>query len=323
MPEHCKTFELHLHSDFAAVDELMNFIRNIFLLSCFLVFSFTEFAKTSAPLALSAPQEAAGDENNLKILSWNIYMLPKIVPQKGKLERAQTIVDSVKKSDFDIIVFQEAFLPEARELIFNGLQPLYPYQYGPANSGGFTVKINSGVWVISKMPMKILNTTQFKNCAANDCWARKGAMLLEGEWNGKAFQILGTHLQADGFDRIREKQMDQIYLELLAEYKRDGVPQIICGDMNTEKEMKEHYCEMLECLDAEDGDISGLEKCSYDGVDNEIAKSFGVNKKTNYDYILVRNNGAKMKAIKRVVSIMKKGKKHLSDHYGIICELRF
>jgi hypothetical protein len=93
--------------------------------------------------------------------------------------------------------------------------------------------------------------------------------------------------------------------------------------MNTEKEMKEHYCEMLDCLDAEDGEITGVEKCSYDGVNNEIAQSFGVHKKTNYDYILVRGNGSKMKAVKRLVNIYKKGKKHLSDHYGIACELKF
>ena len=35
--------------------------------------------------------------------------------------------------------------------------------------------------------------------------------------------------------------------------------------MNTEREMNEHYCAMLECLDAQDGDISSIEKCSRGG----------------------------------------------------------
>jgi endonuclease/exonuclease/phosphatase family metal-dependent hydrolase len=242
---------------------------------------------------------------------------------RGKLERAQAIVDEIRKSDFDIIVFEEAFLKGAREIIGNGLKDIYPYAYGPANGEKFDIRISSGVWVLSKTKLKLLNTVQFKNCTGNDCFARKGAMLLEGEYNGKPFQILGTHLQADGFDRIREKQMDQIYMELLAENKKEGVPQIICGDMNTESEMKEHYCAMLECLDAQDGDISSVEKCSYDGENNPIAQSFGVKKKTNYDYILVRNNGIKMKSMKRFVSVMRKGKKFLSDHYGVVCELKF
>jgi endonuclease/exonuclease/phosphatase family metal-dependent hydrolase len=304
----------------------MKNLKNIFLLLSAMVL----FMKPSLFAATNngeEKQEVTADDDhgrNLKILSWNIYMLPSIVPGKeGKLERARAIVEELRKDSFDIIVFQEAFLPEARAIISEGLKDIYPNVYGPANSGGFTIRTNSGIWIISKIEMKLLNTVQFKNCALNDCFARKGAMLLEGVWNNKPFQILGTHLQADGFDKIREKQMDQIYMELLSEFKRDSVPQILCGDMNTESEMKAHYCAMLDCLNAEDGDISSIEKCSYDGENNPLAQSFGVNKKINYDYILVRNNGAKMKTTKRFVSVIKKGKRFLSDHYGIVCELKF
>jgi endonuclease/exonuclease/phosphatase family metal-dependent hydrolase len=301
----------------------MKFTSFSFLLSSILLLLFQDTANALPNKVISDKEECSEDDRNLKILSWNIYMLPKIVVQRNKRIRAHAIVEELKKSDFDIIVFQEAFLPAAREIIKAGLGNLYPFQFGPANSEGFTLKTNSGVWIISKVPLKLLKTTQFKNCTGNDCWARKGAMLLEGVWGDKAFQILGTHLQADGFDKIREKQMDQIYNELLAENKKEGVPQIICGDMNTEREMNEHYCKMLDCLDAQDGEISGIEKCSYDGVNNNIAQSFGIKKKTNFDYILVRNNGSKMRSTNRSVSILKKGKKFLSDHYGVVCELKF
>lgn len=300
----------------------MKFIRNIFFLASAILLLSNNAAKATSFVLISEDEECS-EERNLKILSWNIYMLPKIVPEKGKMDRARAIVEEIKKSDFDVIVFQEAFHKGARKIIREGLMDIYPYMIGPVNDGGFDIRISSGVWVLSKTKLKLLNTVQFKNCTGNDCFARKGAMLLEGEWNGKTFQILGTHLQADGFDKIREKQMDQIYLELLAENKKEGVPQIICGDMNTESEMKEHYCAMLECLDAQDGDISSIEKCSYDGENNPLAQSFGVKKKTNYDYILVRNNGIKMKSMKRFVSVMRKGKKFLSDHYGVVCELKF
>jgi sphingomyelin phosphodiesterase len=294
------------------------------LFTIIILLSLQESASALPPVSAPQGDETTSGEKNLKILSWNIYMLPKIVVQRNKRGRAYAIVEELKKSDFDIIVFQEAFFPASREIIRKGLKNLYAFEYGPANNEGGTIRTNSGVWVISKVPLNLLKTTQFKNCIGNDCWARKGAMLLEGVWNDKPFQILGTHLQADGYDKIREKQMDQIYNELLAENKKDGVPQIICGDMNTEREMKEHYCKMLDCLDAEDGEISGIEKCSYDGVNNEIARSFGVKDKENYDYILVRGNGSKMRAVNRLVSVLKgKGKKHLSDHYGIACELKF
>jgi len=302
----------------------MKSLSTILLLSSLVLMLSPKRASAFVAQGSSEKIDTANDgERNLKILTWNIYMLPKIVPGTHRRERAHAIVEELKKSDFDIIVFQEAFLPAAREIIGEGLKDIYSFQYGPANSEGFTIKTNSGVWVLSKIKLNLLNTIKFRNYTGNDCLARKGAMLLEGVWNEKPFQILGTHLQADGFDRIREKQMDQIYVELLAENKKEGVPQIICGDMNTESEMKEHYCAMLECLDAQDGDISGIEKCSYDGVNNPIAQSFGVKNKTNYDYILVRNNGVKMKTMKRFVSVIKKGKRFLSDHYGVICELKF
>ena len=56
-------------------------------------------------------------ESSLKILSWNIYMLPQIVPRIGRLNRAESIAEQLNNSDFDIIVFQEAFMKSARDII--------------------------------------------------------------------------------------------------------------------------------------------------------------------------------------------------------------
>ena len=161
-------------------------------------------------------EENVDGERNLKILSWNIYMLPRMVVRKGKRARARAIVEELKKSDFDIIVFQEAFLPAARKIITAGLGATYIYQYGSANNSP-SIKTNSGVWVISKVKMNVVKTIQFNDCATYDCWARKGAMLLEGTRNGKPFQLMGTHLQADEHQEIRYKQIEQIYNEILSE----------------------------------------------------------------------------------------------------------
>ena len=297
----------------------------------FIVFVLLSLLFQSEVIAVPAPvlnpddnsqTTASTDTRNLKILSWNIYMLPRMVIRKGKRERAYAIVDELKKTDYDIIVFEEAFLPAARKIILAGLGGLYQFQYGPVNNSP-NIKTNGGVWILSKIKMDVVKTIQFKECATWDCLARKGAMLLQGTWNGKTFQLMGTHLQADEFQEVRYKQMDEIYTELLAPYRTNGIPQIVCGDMNTEAEIKERYCTMLDCFGAENGEISGVEKCTYDGVNNEIAQSYGVKDKTTYDYILLRKNGMKVNMIRRSVSILKKGKKQLSDHYGIVCELNF
>lgn len=296
----------------------MPFIKTLISASLLLLLSLQDLT------ALPTQENDSKEETNLKILSWNIYMLPAIAVRPGKRERAYAIVEELKKSDFDVIVFQEAFLPAARKIIQEGLKDKYAFDYGPANNEGLSFKTNSGIWVISNRPLEILGTIQFNDCAGIDCYARKGAMLLQGSnASGKPFQILGTHLQSENATEVREKQMDQIYMDLLVKYRQQGVPQIVCGDLNTESYVKEHYCAMLDCLDAEDGDVESVEKCTYDGVNNEIAQSYGAKTKFTLDYILLRANGAKMKTVKRFVSVMKKGKKHLSDHYGVICEVKF
>lgn len=291
--------------------------RNILLL--ILLASVLSDALRAQSVQLSDPCE---EEQELKILSWNIYMLPPIAPRKGRIERAGDIVNELKNKDYNIIVFQEAFHDKARGVISKGLSADYPYQYGPFNDKpGF--KISSGIWIVSKLPLKELNTIEFRNCAGIDCACRKSAVLMEGELNGKTFQVLGTHLQSSEQQNIRFKQMDQIYMELLSVYKRDGVPQFLCGDMNTEGEIKERYCEMLNCFDAEDGTFASVEQHSYDADNNDLALSQGGKGKSLLDYILVRNNGVKMRTVKRYVNVLKRGRKHLSDHYGIVCEVRF
>lgn len=298
----------------------MIFYRNSILIFLFFLLTIQEAA---ASPNYKIEHDSSNQESNLKVLSWNIYMLPAVAVRPGKRDRAYAIVDELQKSDFDVIVFQEAFLPAARRIIYQGLKEKYAYNYGPANSEGISFKANSGIWVLSNTPLEVLGTIQFNDCSGIDCWARKGAMLLQGEANGKKFQILGTHLQSENASEIREKQMDQMFVELLLKHREQNVPQIVCGDLNTESDIKEHYCAMLDCLDAEDGDMESVEKCTYDGVNNEIAQSYGAKSKFTLDYILLRANGAKMKTVKRFVSIMKKGKKHLSDHYGVICEVKF
>lgn len=267
-------------------------------------------------------------QKDLKILSWNIFMLPGIVPMAGRVARAEAITDTISKLDYDIIVFQEAFHKKAVGKIREGLKNLYPYMYGPYNQPKDAVHISSGVWIVSKIPLKELGVIQFKNGRVADKVALKGAALLEGMANGTTFQILGTHMQAeDKFPNIRREQFDQINKELLSVHKKDGVPQIVCGDMNTRPTENEEYAYMLKTLEAEDGALDGIQKDTYDGTTNKLAEAAWKKAKATFDYILLRKNGAEVSSIKREVSVLrkkwKKNKSDLSDHYGMICELKF
>ena len=268
-----------------------------------------------------------GKSRDLKIMSWNIYMLPGIVPMRGRLERAHAIVDTLLQAETDIIVFEEAFHQGAVKIIRDGLATTYPYMYGPFNPANSPFRISSGVWVISKIPLALKGSIVFNKAKEADVVARKGAALLEGMWNGKRFQILGTHLQAQNHQDIRRFQFQHIYDSLLTTYKVEGVPQIICGDMNTEIEIEKNYKDMLKSLDAVDGELSGIQKVTYDGTNNELALSVWKYAKTTLDYILLRANGAQINSVHRSVGVFKhiwkKGRKDLSDHYGVICEVKF
>src|SRR5580692_5143514 len=72
----------------------------------------------------------AGNGNSLKIISWNIFMLPRFVMRTGQLKRAHEIVNVLKEEDVDIIIFQEAFDTKAREIIRKGLSPYFPHESG-------------------------------------------------------------------------------------------------------------------------------------------------------------------------------------------------
>ena len=191
----------------------------------------------------------------LKILSWNIYMLPSIanlskeIQKSDKKTRAEQISEIMNSSDYDIIVFQEAFFKPAKNILAKELKEKYPFQYGPINKG--FIKTNSGVFIVSKIELKELATIKYSDCEGTDCLAKKGAGIFEGNFHGKPFQIIGTHLDSKS-QKVRDTQYKQIYEKLIKPYTKYKIPLIICGDMNTRFSRKNDYKNMLKSLQCED-----------------------------------------------------------------------
>ncbi len=266
-------------------------------------------------IIVTSPQTP--NTSSLKILSWNIYMLPtKTFMFTGQTKRATVIVDSLKNSDYDVIIFQEAFHKKALQILSTGLQESFPYQIGPANKGGW-LKTSSGLWVVSKYPMKKLDAIQFKACKGVDCMSKKGALLVEVEKNKQRFQIMNTHLQAAGQkDNNRIKQFNQLFDDLLAHHSEDGVPQILCGDYNI-PHTTPTYKKLLKKLKAKNGPLEGRWKKT------SSTPEFGGQKKY-IDFILYRKNNKETRQIKRQIKRVtghwiwkKKKRKDLSDHFAV------
>ena len=141
--------------------------------------------------------------------------------------------------------------------------------------------------IFSKIPLEHLEEIQYDDCSGFDCLGRKGALLVQGEWRGVPFQILGTHLQSDGDDDIRRSQYRQIRA-LIDRHKKQGVPQFLCGDFNTQKKGDPTlYADMLSTLDAEDGKLTSKLVYTEDPVNNDMRGCDDGNFKCDViDYIL-------------------------------------
>lgn len=256
--------------------------------------------------------------DELTILSWNVYMLPGIanlskqISKNHKKLRAGEIAEYLNTSDIQIVVFQEAFFKPSRRILSKQLKAQFPHQYGPANPSKLSLKTSSGIFVVSKIPLKVLGTSQYEACNGADCFAKKGAILLEGTFQDKYFQVLGTHLNAGGPQWIRQEQYKQIR-NLLDDFTKLNVPQIICGDMNTSKESKENYIEMLEMMDVVDPPTTSAQKFT-------TAKNSSV-----IDYVFLKTNRSSIRMNSKEVlwinpnklAVIEKLKGNLSDHLAV------
>ncbi len=261
--------------------------------------------------------------NSLKIISWNIFMLPRFVLRTGQLKRAHEIVNVLKDEDADIIVFQEAFDTNAREIIRKGLLPHFQYESGdpPKN---IAWKTNSCLWVLSKIPFMVVKHLYFSNGKGPDWFACKGAILIQSEKNGFAFQLIGTHLQSNFGGKeshgIRALQCEQIRKELIEPFAEEGVPQFLAGDFNTIHHESENYEQIMSILQAKQFSLHGEHTYSYDHTANDLIKGIK-NKPQLIDYILYTGNSYHIPDARMFINVFRKQWhqkfQDLSDHFAI------
>jgi endonuclease/exonuclease/phosphatase family metal-dependent hydrolase len=232
----------------------------------------------------------------------------------------------LKDSDYDVIVFQEAFQRKARKRIFRQLHEQYPYQSGPANQKLISYKTNSGLWIFSKHPIVSSHSIIFKNKSGIDAFSRKGALIAEVMVNGNAIQIAGTHLQNSGHPWIRQSQCVEFYNRLLKPFYRENVPQIVCGDFNINRKKEEEYNFMLQTLRATDGELAGTLQYSYDRLQNDLHVEAGESRDL-IDYILLRDPSNQFASTSREIKAIRKSwdriHTDLSDHFALEAELKF
>jgi endonuclease/exonuclease/phosphatase family metal-dependent hydrolase len=277
--------------------------------------------------AIAQPDSISTNNEKLKILTWNLYMRPRLAFHNGQIKRAAAIVEQLKDQNVDVIVFQETFDNKARNIIWQGLKGNFPYQSGDPRHKHF-YKVSTGIFIISKLPLEVIDNIYFSVCGGSDCFAVKGAVLVDVIKNNHKVQIIGTHLQAaDGKkmtgEKIRQIQYEEIKNQLMIPHAEVGVPQFFVGDLNTDKEDKIVYEQLLTAMDVQDGEITGDDQFSSGGGKNDLRSA---NDKPHLiDYILCRSNGCKVSFTQRCVKIFQqhwsKDNKDLSDHYAVFAEI--
>lgn len=170
---------------------------------------------------------------DLKLLVWNVFMLPKPINFSMQKTRTRMIASELKKTDYDFLVLQEAFIKNFRDSVKSELKANYPFSYYLGRPTFSPHILGSGVLLLSKYPFKLLDQVYFKTCASADCGAAKGSFLVEATLpSGKVVQLAGTHLQAiPKYGRLRLIQLKQIK-KMLKKFEREGVPQFLMGDLN-------------------------------------------------------------------------------------------
>jgi endonuclease/exonuclease/phosphatase family metal-dependent hydrolase len=273
--------------------------------------------------AFSQCRNDSSNTENLKIVSWNIYMLPHFWIHSGQLTRAKNISDAVIEEDADILVFQEAFDKKSREIIWENIKAKYPYQSGEPAKSNFW-KINNGIWILSKIPITVSGTIFFRESRGADRFASKGAILVEAEKNNQCFQLIGTHLQSDleaaDVKATRHSQYRQIQEELMDAHHKSNVPQFVVGDFNTKRDDSVSYAQMIDVMKVKECPLEGDQCYSYDYSQNDFIRDQpGVPQLI--DYVLYREHGERqVRGLSTVRVFQNKWSDRqadLSDHFAI------
>lgn len=273
-------------------------------------------------------------QDSLRVLSWNIQMLPSVAKAGGKAKRARAIVNQLNSRDYDVIVFQEIFHKRSRKIVRKGLSDSLPYHTKVLNKKFIAFKTNGGIMIFSKFPITEIHQIRYSQRKGFDALSRKGALMAEIDFRGRPVQVIGTHLQAFSTQEILYSQYQELSTKLLQPNTKAGVPQIIVGDFNTMKSLPPklpaevsqeminrlpRYPFMLQTLNAEDGDLEGDQQFTMDRPHNDLCTT-----RKEYrlliDYILVRSNGAQISTRRQVQIIRQKWSKNhqdLSDHFAL------
>lgn len=261
----------------------------------------------------------------LKLLTWNVFMIPKPLNFTRQVERTHLIAAELKKTEYDIVLLQEAFISRFRNTVAHELKGKYPHSAHLPKSRRLLHFINSGLFILSKHPFEILDHHYFNYCTHSDCFSSKGVLLIELTLpSGKIVQVATSHMQAWDDKKaveVRKFQVEEIN-DLLKTYSRPGVPQILSGDLNIDGKSELEYPGALKILGMSSIPLQGTPDYS-NNFPVECYKTPGSPGAAPQwlDHVWLKQNETETQVISKNVRpfMAKFGEREcsLSDHYGV------
>ena len=257
---------------------LFRFILTSFTVTSLPVISAISLAATAAP--------ARSYENNLRLLTYNVYFVHSLVAESGQETRAGLIVNAPFMKNHDVVILNELFDPKASKKLLAGLELEYPYrtpilgesdQAWDATAGAWRPLTlgNGGVAVLSRWP--ITEQVQFiysKGCGA-DAFSRKGFVYIKLNKQGETYHVVGTHAQSEDPGCANPAAIGASQFEEMQEFlsqKNIPVTQVlfIAGDLNVIRNTPD-YEAMLGRLQVNEPESYAGANATWDPVGNGLA----------------------------------------------------
>jgi len=269
-------------------------------------------------------------DGKLKVLTWNVQMLPRIGAlfseslRKMQNERTDWIIDYLGQNDYDVILLQECFDNKFIDAAQERLAKRYPYSILPLRPDWY--KLSNGLMILSRYRLETIDQITFGRLSQSDLFTAKGAILAKITLDTQSLYIVNTHLQADYDEKkyhdIRREQMQSIQKDLIdPNIKPEDEKLLIAGDLNIEENIEStEYTALIKEFKWKDWVFDFFKKPSI-SFDAENSWNKSCHQSVRLDYFLSNFTSNVLN-----IKIEKPCKKHgndlinLADHYGISAE---
>jgi endonuclease/exonuclease/phosphatase family metal-dependent hydrolase len=193
------------------------------------------------------------EKNEIKILTYNIFMRPPLVKNNEndwKNERLSDFFNQI--ANYDIICLQEMFgsFNSRKQMFIRAASLAGFFFYVDTNSPSFVSRymVDGGLLIISRFPIVETSYLQFRYGVVADSLAEKGIIYTKIRIKNSFLHLFTTHLQASYFDstegnflisfqtRMAQiKQINHMMVDILkTQYNKKKDKILLVGDLNVD-----------------------------------------------------------------------------------------